>query len=415
MTASSNHLRLSRAVAFALLLASLPQLAGAQGVGAGPLTSTLSATEPTTGVLSWGRVKFAPGFVIDELGRDPNVFDERDNPKKDWVFRGTPDVSLFSGVRFARLSAYAGSELTYYQKYKDERSIGREYRARLDLLFGLLRPFLAAGETRTRTRPNGEIDVRAERVQREAGGGLAYEFGAHQSIYVATVIYNNEFRNSREEGIELSTALNRESTNYSVGVRTDITPLAQLTVSGAFQEDRFKSLPSRDSDIRIGTAALQIGAEAALSGNIAVSYRDFRPVDPTVKPNKYVGVEAGITYPFLEIGRLSFGARRGLEYSFDANEAYYEETTVNLSYTHRLFGSVDAQVRGSKSLFDYGFREGTAPRRDTLEAVAGSLGYNVRNRTRIALNYENARRRSPAFSQRNYDRRRLYLSWSVAF
>ena len=405
----------ARVLAFMLLVAGAPPIAAAQNIGAGPLTSTLTATEPTTGVFSWGRVKFAPGLVVDELGRDPNVFDERDDPKQDWVFRGTPDVSMFASVRFARLSAYAGSELAYYHKYKGERSAGREYRARLDLLFGLLQPFVAGGETRTRNRPNGEIDVRADRVEREAGGGISYQFGAHQSIYVATVIYNNEFRNSREEGIELSTALNRESTNYSLGVRTDITPLAQLTLSGAFQEDRFESLPIRDSDIRIGTAALQIGVEAALSGNIAVSYRDFRPVDPAVKPNKNVGVEAAITYPFLEIGRLSLGFRRGLEYSFDATEAYYEENTVNLSYTHRLFGEVDFQARGSKSLFDYGFREGSPARQDTLESIAGSLGYNLRNRTRVALNYENARRRSAAFPERDYDRGRVYLSWGYAF
>ncbi len=404
-----------RVLACMLLVGGAPQLAAAQGVGAGPLTSTLSATEPTTGVFSWGRVKMAPGFVIDELGWDSNVFDERDDPKQDWVFRGTPDVLLFSSVRFARLSAYAGSELAYNHKYKDERSAGREYRARLDLLFGLLHPFVAAGETRTRARPNGEIDVRADRVEREAGGGLSYEYGAHQAVYVSAVIYNNEFRDSREEGIELSTALNRESTNYSFGVRTDITPLAQLTLSGALQEDRFESMPLRDSDSRIATASLQIGAEAALSGTIGVSFRDFKPVDPIVTPNQLVGVEAAITYPFLEIGRLSFGFRRGLEYSFDATEAYYEETTVNLSYTHRLFGEVDFQARGSKSLFDYGFREGSPARQDALESIAGSLGYNLRNRTRVALNYENAHRRSPAFPERDYDRRRVYLSWLYAF
>ena len=88
---------------------------------------------------------------------------------------------------------------------------------------------------------------------------------------------------------------------------------------------------------------------------------------------------------------------------------------MELSYTHRLFADIDAQMKGSMSLFDYGFREGTAPRRDTLEALQGSLGYNLRNRTRVALNYEWARRESPAFEERNYDRRRIFVSWLFPF
>ena len=37
-------------------------------VGTGPLTATLADTEPTTGVLSIGPVKLAPGIVVREIG-----------------------------------------------------------------------------------------------------------------------------------------------------------------------------------------------------------------------------------------------------------------------------------------------------------------------------------------------------------
>lgn len=406
---------LTRRVLMGMTLVAMPAAAMAQGVGVGPLTRTLTATEPTAGVLDWGRVKIAPGFVIDELGKDPNVFDEKFDPKSDWVFRGTPDLAVFSGIRFLRFSGYAGSELAYYQKYKEERSIGLEYRARIDVLLGLLQPFVGAGETHSRSRPNAEIDVRPDRTEREAGGGLAYNFGAFQSLYASAVVYQDRYKNAVENGIPLSLALNRDSTNYSVGVRTAITPLAQLTVSASLLEDRFQFAPLRNSESQIGTLALQIGAEAALSGNVSVSYRDFKPDDPLVKRNRDVASEIGITYPFLEIGRLNVGYRRGLEYSFDEAEAYYMENTLNLSYTHRLFGQVDVQVRGSKSFFDYEFSEISPAHRDTNQLAGASVGYNVRNRTRIALNYEDARRRSPVFSDRDFDRKRVYLSWGYAY
>ena len=54
-----------------------PDVAAAQSsVGGGPLTSTLPETEPTVGVLTVGRVRFAPGLTVREIGWDSNVFDE---------------------------------------------------------------------------------------------------------------------------------------------------------------------------------------------------------------------------------------------------------------------------------------------------------------------------------------------------
>ena len=88
--------------------------------------------------------------------------------------------------------------------------------------------------------------------------------------------------------------------------------------------------------------------------------------------------------------------QRGIEYSFDTAEAYYVENSVTLTYTHRLFGEVDAQVPGRAiGLRLQRARPTLPPHKDTLDTAGGSLGYNLRNRTRIAVNYEYARRRSP--------------------
>ena len=70
---------------------------------------------------------------------------------------------------------------------------------------------------------------------------------------------------------------------------------------------------------------------------------------------------------------------------------------------------------GARAAFDYEARPTLPAHTDTLDTAAGSVGYNLRNKTRIALNYEYARRRSPVFAERNYDRRRVFLSWQFAF
>ena len=320
MTVRTNNMKqrsrlnaVTRCGALLLMLAA-PPMAGAQSFGAGPLTGSLPNTEPTSGVLSLGRFRFAPGLKIHEIGKDSNVFDERDNPKSDFVFRARPDVSAFAKVRFAQVSALVGSELSYYKKYAGERQAGLEYRGRLDLLAGRLRPFVAGGSTRSRTRPNGEIDVRADQKLEEVSAGIGYEMGPHSLIYGSAVDYSVQYFDAREEGVELAAALNHQNRVYSLGVQTALTPFATLTVSGSLQEDRFRRSPGRDADRRVGRAAVDISPEAVLSGFASIGFDDVKPVDPLVVPFRGVTGSAGLAYSFLEIGRFVVTFQRGMQY-----------------------------------------------------------------------------------------------------
>ena len=152
-----------------------------------------------------------------------------------------------------------------------------------------------------------------------------------------------------------------------------------------------------------------------VTGAVTVAWNDFKPVDPLIEPYRGLIGSVALAYSVLEVGRLGLIALRRQEYSFDTAEGYYLENSVNLTYNHRLFGEVDAQVHGGYGQFQYGFRAGVPAHTDTLETVDGGVGYNLRNRTRISINYEYARRRSPALAERNYDRKRAFLAWSYAF
>ncbi|HUQ86234.1 MAG TPA: outer membrane beta-barrel protein [Vicinamibacterales bacterium] len=386
-------------------------------VGAGPLTTALSDIEPQTGVLASGPVRFAPGVTIKELGYDTNVFDEsaEEGPNEDWVAAVTPDVSLFTRLRLLRISAYAGSDLTYYQTYESERSVGYAGRARFDFLFSRMRPFVGLGRAHTRERANGEIDTRADRTEQELSGGLAFDISPHSLVYGSWAFSRTEFENAFEDGVDLGESLNRERDEYQAGFKTDLTPLLSVQVFGSRQEDVFLFDPLRNATSTGAVATFRIASEAVVTGVASVGYRDMQPVDPVTKPFRGLTGSAAITYPLLEIGRFIFQASRGTEYSFDAADAYFVANTAQISYTNRLFSEVDAQVRVGRSLFDYDARLDTPARTETVDTAAGSLGYNLRNRTRIAVNYEIARRRSPEKPARNYDRRRIYLSWLFAF
>ena len=110
---------------------------------------------------------------------------------------------------------------------------------------------------------------------------------------------------------------------------------------------------------------------------------------------------------------MKHGEQLGIRWDYAFFQMMLE--TGSLSYTHRLFGEVDFQLRGYKSWLNYGYSEATPARQDTVAGAAAGFGYNLKNRTRISLNYEVSERRSPAFPGRNFERTRVYLSWAYAF
>jgi hypothetical protein len=188
-----------------------------------------------------------------------------------------------------------------------------------------------------------------------------------------------------------------------------------MQLYGSYTDDVFRYEPLRNTTSSAANATFRFAADAVVTGTVTVGYKDQQAVDPLANEFRGFIGNAAIVYPFLEVGRFFFSANRNTEYSFDAREAYYVDNSFSLSYTHLLFGELDVQARGAKSFYDYSNRAGSTPHTDTLDTVGASVGYNLRNRTRIAVNYEFARRRSPELASRNYDRRRIFLSWAFAF
>jgi hypothetical protein len=188
-----------------------------------------------------------------------------------------------------------------------------------------------------------------------------------------------------------------------------------MQLRGAYSKDDFDLDTSRNGDTRKATAEFVFDQSAVISGVATIGYEDYKPVDPLVRNFRGVTGSGFIRYPFFEIGSFNFGYNHSREYSFDSAEAYYVDTTLRAVYTQRLFGEVDLQGQASHSTLDYGQGELGSARKDTLDTYNGNLGYNLPNRTRVSMNYEYARRTSPDFAERNFIRRRIYMSWMVAF
>ena len=397
------------------VLAIAPGAAAQGAVGSGPLTSLLPDKEPQAGVIRAGALRLVPGLTIREIGHDDNIFNEAFNPKEDWVVAGTPDLVVFTRLPLAQIAAYAGSDMQWYNTYESERSVGYLYRGRIDFLFSRIFPFVGGGRTRGRTRPNGEIDVRAESQTDELSGGIGYSLSEHASVFGSWIKSSIDYDDGVQSGVDLEQSLSHDTTEYQFGMKTDLTPLLSLQLRGSYSEDEFDFDPMRNGNTREATAEFVFDSAAFMSGVASVRFEDYRPDDPAVKPFRGVTGNGLLMFPVRDIGHFNFGYNRSTEYSFDADAAYYLETTFRLVYTQRLFGEVDLQGQAAHSTLDYRQSERGVGREDTLETYNGNLGYNLRNRTRVAMNYEYARRRSPDVVERNYIRRRIYLSWMVAF
>ena len=413
----SGTFRLPAWVVVACFAVCAPRTAWAQAnVGSGPLTSRLTDTEPVGGALDLGLVTLAPGIGVREIGWDSNVFNEppEQSPKEDWVLSVQPDIAAFSRVGLLQLSGYAGADFTYYHTYESERSTGYAYRGRADVLLSRLRPFVGGGQTKTRERPNGEIDVRADRREDELSGGLAFDLSDISLVYASAFTFGTVYNDAFEQGINIGRSLTRDAYNYQAGLRTALTPLLSLQLYGSYQEDNFTYDPLRNAQTSGVTAAFRFAPDAVVSGLAQISFRDMKFDDPDIEPYRGMTGSMSLSYAVADVGRLTVNGLRLVDYSYDTAEAYYVEHGASVSYTHRLFSEVDVQGRFGRSWFDYEAREGIVPHQDLLDTTGASVGYNLRNRTRMALNYEFQRRRSSAYTERNFDRRRIYFSWQFA-
>src|SRR5688500_7474857 len=142
--------------------------------------------------------------------------------------------------------------------------------------------------------------------------------------------YLTKFLDAFEDCVNLAVALNRNSNQYSAGLRTELTPLLALIASVSFREELFRGDPIRNAQAWFATADFRFAPEAVVTGQVALSFEEFNPVNPGVKPFRGLVGNATILYSFLELGRISVSAVRRNEFSFNAADAYFIENGITL-------------------------------------------------------------------------------------
>ena len=408
MTTSTRTLTalVAPAIAAVVLLAGGTD-ARAQGV---------SNADPTTFAFRLGPLLLTPGLQITEIGADNNVFNEAVDPKQDYVIAAAPDLTGFMRLRFMRISFATGAEFTYFREYTSERSVGQQMSGRIDFLLGRLQPFVNASRANSFARPNKEVDARAEHLSPLLQAGVSYELSPTSNVFAGASRSQVQYRAGETfANVALDQALNHRTDVYDVGLFSSVTPLTSIRVTASYQEEIFDFEPERNSTSRVGTVQLQFGPDAIFRGNFSLGFRDFKTKDPEVRPYQGLIATGTVTIPVLDRGSLLTLVQRDVQTSFDKNESYFVNSEVSLTYTHRVLGPFDLQVTGAYGTLGYGKREGRVPKKETMQSFGGGLGYNLRDQSRLGLNYEQVDRRSNVESDRAYAKNRVYGSWTYRF
>lgn len=372
--------------------------------------------DPTTFAFRAGPVLFTPGLRIPELGVDDNVFQDAANPKRDYVVALSPDINVFTRTRFARINLSSAAAFRYYTTYASERSVGREMRARVDFLLSRLKPYAGAARLNNFERPNHEIDLRAERLTADRTAGLYFEWSPQTHFFVDATRSEVQYRRGEVfRGVALDEALNQATDSFSGGMVTGLTPLTTVAVRAGYGETRFRFAPARNSFSRTAGLRVMFAPEAALRGDLDLGYKDFRTHEPRVQPYRGLVAALRVTVPVRDWGSLAVNGSRDVQYSYDEGQAYFVASDITTTYTQRIFRGFDVQLVAGRAWLEYGRREGLESMADRVETYSGGVGYNLRDQSRLGVNYEYQRRVSTSEAGRAYLRRRLFTSWTYSF
>jgi hypothetical protein len=388
--------RTLRIVALACLCQALPFVAFAQDVAEDPADLAR---------FRFGPIRFTPVIQIRNVGVDTNVFNQAQEPERDFTASIGPAVDYWARLGRARIHGKAGLDYNYFQEFKTQRSLGTENELRAELPLNRLKPFLVGAYDNTRRRPDYEIDIRTRYRTTRVGGGIDVRALSRTVLRLEA----DESRLRFDEdvfffGTNLGDALDRRSRAYRVSVRQSLTPLTTFVVQTERQQDRFDVSADRDADSYRIMPGFELDPRALISGRGFVGYRSFTTLDADVPD--YNGIVALVEAVYaLRATKFGVAVQRDAWYSYELTEPFFIVTDLNLEVTQKVTTNWDMVGRVGHQLLNYQKRVsiGGGERTDTLWRVGGGVGRRVGRASRIGFDIDRVRRDSPRSPERGYE------------
>lgn len=380
---------------------------------------TTQTTDTDTSTIRIGPFGITPALLVRDIGRDENVFNERDNPKSDFTFTLVPRADVLVKPRGVRLHFTTATDYVYYRTYTSERSTNQSSSIRADFMLARFQPFLHASGVNSRARYNQEVDVRARHSDRTYGGGAQVRFGTNLNVGAAARSTQLRFDpDVTFRGESLSRSFDSTIRAFDVSTTLQLTPFTAMSVVATREEQRFTESRERDSDTLRVTPTFTFSPQAVLSGAISVGYRRFTPRSSVLPAFSGVVATVNAVTTLFSRHRVEVLFGRDLKYSYGQDTPYYLATGGTATVTSQIIGPMDVRVTGTRQLLAYrATRTGGAlsPGNDTFVAYGGGVGYHLGGRFRAGMNAEWSRRDSELSADRTYRNRRIFgsLTWGA--
>jgi hypothetical protein len=355
-----------------------------------------------------GPIYATPALAVEEFGIDTNVFNNADE-KKDFTFTIVPRATMW--IPFARralLTAAAGTDVVYFQKYRSERSLNPQLRLRGEGAMGRILAFAEGTYLNSRQRPNFEIDARLRRTEHTARLGTSIRLDQKTAIdvsgsqsevnFAADAVFND---------VNMRETLNRTTRSALVSFREDVTPLTSVVVRGEAATSRFPLSPVRDADTFSVMPGVELKPRALISGSAYVGVRRFTPRSQSLPTFNGPVASATLNYTLQSSTRFSVTADRDLAYSYEPRQPYYVVDGYGLTVRRQIVGRTDITAGAIRQQYAYrAFAAVQDPaadgRVDVTKTYSASLGYRFGQDTRLGFGASFRQRESNSVGQRDY-------------
>lgn len=378
-----------------------------------------SAPDATTGgQLSLGPVVITPTVMVMS-GIDTNVFNEEDNPKRDFTTRFLPQTQVSLRAGRALVASRLSLNGVYFRQYADQRSVDVAGDGRLDFDLARFVPYLTGNFVRGRQRASAEIDTRPLRIERGAGAGVLARLSAKTSLAVGGFRSSSEFGDGAEfEGVRLDQALNRTRSGGNLTARYAVTPITTVGLAVDVEADRFDGSTLRNADsVRI-LPGVEFSPFALITGRASVGLRRFEPADPRLAAFTAAVAAVDLGYVLRGSTRLGFRTDRDVIASYEQTQPYYVFTSWQASVTRRLAERVNVTAAYGRQRLQYrslgAAAEDADGRVDSGTLASGTAQYSLGGGTSVgvSLDYNS---RSSGLSSREYDGLRMGATLTYAF
>jgi hypothetical protein len=363
--------------------------------------------------IEYGPVSLYPTLQIVDAGKDSNVFDSRDNPQEDYTLTVVSRAFVVAKLKSNELMFSTGSDYVWFRRFKQERSSNGLYSMRFNLSASRFKPFIGAERASTRARPSAEIDVRAQRIERNMVVGTNFNLTERTALTASVNASDSTYEDGqRFRGVDLKESLDRKERSYTGGVRYAVTPLTTVVLGGTYGQSLF---PNHLRDAKTYTVGpqLEFSPDAGIRGRASMGIQRFKPGDPALKEFLGITFNAGVNWTLW--GRTGFEllSGRNVSYSFKDNEPYYLLTTGRFGVTQKAFGPVDLSAAVERQALSYRFRRGAVagadfdPDQAARDIVTAGVGIMLGRGFKVVVSGERAVRKSLFDTEANFVRTRL--------